>query len=71
MDFKTAFWQEEFEGEIYMQQPEGFIDKRRPDYVSKFNKDIYGLKQAAWNVLEYCNRQCDPCTIFERQQRCN
>jgi hypothetical protein len=37
---------------IYTKQPNGFIDKERPDYICKLNKSIYGFKQAArcWNV---------------------
>ncbi|KAH9762091.1 retrovirus-related pol polyprotein from transposon RE1 [Citrus sinensis] len=35
---------------VYMQQPEGFIDSSRPNYVCKLHKALYGLKQAprAW-----------------------
>jgi len=32
--------------ELYMQQPEGFIDKRFPRKVLRLNKSLYGLKQA-------------------------
>ena len=51
MDVKTAFLQGELEEEIYLKQPDGFIDEDRPDYVCKLKKSIYGLKQAArcWN----------------------
>lgn len=33
-----------------MSQPEGFIDKSKPDFVCKLNKSLYGLRQAprAW-----------------------
>ncbi|XP_019086020.1 PREDICTED: uncharacterized protein LOC109126765 [Camelina sativa] len=33
-----------------MAQPQGFVDKNRPDYVCRLKKPIYGLKQAprAW-----------------------
>ncbi|XP_019059553.1 PREDICTED: uncharacterized protein LOC109117195 [Tarenaya hassleriana] len=36
--------------EVYMSQPPGFVDHRRPDFVCKLRKAIYGLKQAprAW-----------------------
>jgi hypothetical protein len=51
MDVKTAFLQGELEEEIYLKQPDGFVDKDRPDHVCKLRKSIYGLKQAArcWN----------------------
>lgn len=52
MDVQTAFLQGELEEEIYMKQPEGYIDKDRPEFVCKLKKSIYGLKQAArcWNT---------------------
>ena len=51
MDVKTAFLQSQLEEEVYLKQPDGFVDKSRPDYVCKLKKSIYGLKQAArcWN----------------------
>lgn len=40
-----------------MQQPPGYVDKRRPNYVCKLDKVLYGLKQAprAW-YARLCNR---------------
>ncbi|RVW40094.1 Retrovirus-related Pol polyprotein from transposon TNT 1-94 [Vitis vinifera] len=32
--------------EIYMEQPKGFVLKRKEDYVCKLKKSVYGLKQA-------------------------
>ena len=51
MDVKTAFLQEDLEEEIYMRQPDGYIDNDKPSHVCKLKKSIYGLKQAArcWN----------------------
>ena len=51
MDVKTAFLNGSIEHNIYMSQPEGFIDPDHPDYVCKLKKSIYGLKQSArcWN----------------------
>ena len=51
LDVKTAFLNGSVEHDIYMSQPEGFIDPNRPNYVCKLNKSIYGLKQSArcWN----------------------
>lgn len=38
---------------LYIQQPEGFIDKRYPRKVLRLNKSLYGLKQAPriWYLL--------------------
>ena len=51
MDVKTAFLHGVLDCDLYMEQPEGYVDPNRPDYVCKLNKGIYGLKQAArcWN----------------------
>ena len=51
MDVKTAFLNGDLDCEIYMNQPEGFIDPERLEMVCKLRKSIYGLKQATrcWN----------------------
>jgi hypothetical protein len=46
MNVKTAFLNGEFEEEIYMTQPDGFIVKGQEDKVCKLVKFLYGLKQA-------------------------
>ena len=52
MDVKTAFLNGSLDFEIYMSQPEGFVDPDRPNHVCKLKKSIYGLKQSArcWNT---------------------
>ncbi len=52
MDVKTAFLYGELEEEIYLNQPPGFIDPGKEDYVCKLKKSIYALKQAGkvWNT---------------------
>ena len=52
MDVKTAFLNGSLDCEIYMSQPEGFVDPDRPNHVCKLKKSIYGLKQSArcWNI---------------------
>jgi hypothetical protein len=54
MDVKTAFLQGELDEVIVMKQPEGYVDQERPDHVCKLNRSIYGLKQAACTMLEFC-----------------
>ena len=44
---KTAFLYGELNEEIYMEQPQGFVEKGKEGKVLQLHKAIYGLKQAA------------------------
>nr|GEV37748.1 hypothetical protein [Tanacetum cinerariifolium] len=50
MDVKTAFLHGSLKEDVYVCQPEGFIDADYPSHVYKLKKALYGLKQAprAW-----------------------
>ncbi|KAJ9566323.1 hypothetical protein OSB04_002289 [Centaurea solstitialis] len=52
MDVKTVFLNGKLTEDVYMQQPEGFVDPKNPNKVCKLLKSIYGLKQASrsWNL---------------------
>ena len=52
MDVKTAFLNGYLEEDVYMTQPEGFVDPRNANKVCKLKRAIYGLKQASrsWNL---------------------
>nr|GEX63522.1 hypothetical protein [Tanacetum cinerariifolium] len=50
MDIKTTFLHGSLKEDVYVCQPEGFIDADHPSHVYKLKKALYGLKQAprAW-----------------------
>nr|GFA38019.1 copia protein [Tanacetum cinerariifolium] len=50
MDVKTAFLHGSLKEDVYVCQPEVFIDANHPSHVYKLKKALYGLKQApkAW-----------------------
>ncbi|GJY22013.1 retrotransposon protein, putative, ty1-copia subclass [Tanacetum coccineum] len=47
MDVKTAFLNGRLDEDIYMEQPEGYVDPKFPNGVCKLQRAIYGLKQAS------------------------
>ena len=75
MDAKTAFLQGNLNEEIYMRQPNGFVNPEKLDYVCKQNKGIYELKQAlkCWNnsinsyllFHGYKKSTADPCVYIK------
>nr|GEU96805.1 retrovirus-related Pol polyprotein from transposon TNT 1-94 [Tanacetum cinerariifolium] len=44
MDVKMAFFNNELKKEVYVSQPEGFVDQEYPSHVYKLKKALYGLK---------------------------
>ncbi|GKA96783.1 retrovirus-related pol polyprotein from transposon TNT 1-94, partial [Tanacetum coccineum] len=46
MDVKTTLLNGELREEVYVSQPEGFVDQDNPNHVYKLKKSLYGLKQA-------------------------
>ncbi|GKE99795.1 retrovirus-related pol polyprotein from transposon TNT 1-94, partial [Tanacetum coccineum] len=50
MDVKTALLHGTLKEDVYVCQPEGFIDADHPSNIYKLKKELYGLKQAlrAW-----------------------
>ena len=71
MDVSSAFLNRDLSEELYMKQPEGFIEKCNTQLVCKSSKSIYGLKQApkCWNSsldsylkdLKFQQSSSDPC----------
>ena len=52
MDVKTEFLNGFLKEELYMMQPEGFVDPMDANKVCKLQRSIYGLVQASrsWNI---------------------
>ena len=53
MDVTTAFLNGDLKEEVYMQQPEGFVEKGKEHLVCRLCRSIYGLKQSprCWNSV--------------------
>ncbi|GKA93363.1 integrase, catalytic region, zinc finger, CCHC-type containing protein [Tanacetum coccineum] len=60
MDVKTAFLNGPLKEEVYVSQPEGFIDPEFPDHVYRLKKALYSLKQAPHACLDECVSMSTP-----------
>ncbi|GJV91749.1 retrovirus-related pol polyprotein from transposon TNT 1-94 [Tanacetum coccineum] len=76
MDVKTAFLNGELKEEVYISQPEGFVNQDNPAHVYKIKKALYGLKQAprAWYdmlpsflISQHFSKGAVDLTLFTRQ----
>src|SRR5437763_15211851 len=55
VDVQKAYLNARSDETIYMEQPEGFTDKKHPDYVCCLNRALYGTMQAGnawWKELD-------------------
>ncbi|GKD76137.1 retrovirus-related pol polyprotein from transposon TNT 1-94 [Tanacetum coccineum] len=55
MDIKTTFLNDELKEEVYVSQPEGFINPDYPTHVYRLKKALYGLKQAPRAWMDSCD----------------
>jgi len=70
-DVKSAYLHSSLNEEVYMEQPEGFVQKGKEKLVCGLKKSIYGLKQSGrcWNEhlneilmsLGFIRSKVDPC----------
>ncbi|GJX72305.1 retrovirus-related pol polyprotein from transposon TNT 1-94 [Tanacetum coccineum] len=76
MDVKTAFLNGELKEEVYVSQPEGFVNQDNPSHVYKLKMALYGLKQAprAWYdmlssflISQHLSKGAVDPTLFTRQ----
>ncbi|GKC44359.1 retrovirus-related pol polyprotein from transposon TNT 1-94, partial [Tanacetum coccineum] len=76
MDIKMSFLNGVLKEEVYISQPEGFVDQDNPSHVYKLKKALYGLKQAthAWYdmlssflISQHFSKCAVDLTLFIRQ----
>ena len=48
MDFMLAFLNGNLKEEVYVKQPECFVEKQKEHLVCKLKHSLYGLKQSHW-----------------------
>nr|GFD18224.1 copia protein [Tanacetum cinerariifolium] len=78
MDVKTVFFNGNLREEVYVTQPDGFVDQDNLNHVYKLKKALYGLKQAprVWYDMlssfllsqDFSKGLVDP-TLFMRRNR--
>ncbi|GJV48369.1 retrovirus-related pol polyprotein from transposon TNT 1-94 [Tanacetum coccineum] len=80
MDVKIAFLHGSLKEDVYVCQPEGFIDADHPSHVYKLKKALYGLKQAprAWYdklskflLYNHFNKGTIDLTLFYGMETCD
>ena len=76
LDVKTAFLHGDFDEEIYMEQPEGFVQNRNKKFVCRLKKSLFGLKQSPRQWYKkfdsfmmsqnYIRSEYDHCVYFKK-----
>jgi reverse transcriptase-like protein len=77
IDFVGAYLNSLTKEDIYMKQPEGFVEPGFEDYVCNLVHTIYGTMQgghdwyetlgATYDQLDYTTSRVDPCVRFKRE----
>ena len=78
MDVNSAYLNGDIDADIFMKQPEGYVDPSNPNKVCKLRKGLYGLKQGArcWNkkmdnflkTEGFTASAADPCIYIKRKK---
>ena len=76
MDVVAAFLNGSLQEDIYMEQPDGYVQAKNEQLVCKLKKSLYGLKQASrcWNavlndflkLIEFEQSVADPCVYVKK-----
>ena len=76
MDVVAAFLNGSLQEDIYMEQPDGYVQAKNEQLVCKLKKSLYGLKQAprCWNAvlndflksIEFEQSVADPCVYVKK-----
>ena len=76
MDVKTAFLHGDVDGEMYMEQPEGYEISSKEHLVYKLKKSLYGSKQSprlwyqnfdAFMMTQGCIRSNEDACIYTKK----
>ena len=77
IDFVGAYLNSETKEDIYMKQPEGFVEPGYEDYAAKLLHTIYGTMQGGhdwyetlcgtYDNLGYTTSRADPCVRFKKE----
>ncbi|KAL0285006.1 UNVERIFIED_CONTAM: Retrovirus-related Pol polyprotein from transposon TNT 1-94 [Sesamum calycinum] len=67
MDVKTAFLNGDLNEEIYMGQPEGFVEAGQESKVCRLTKSLYGLKQAPKQCIHLFPVENDDDVINQKE----
>ncbi|CEL60572.1 Retrovirus-related Pol polyprotein from transposon TNT 1-94 OS=Nicotiana tabacum PE=2 SV=1 [Rhizoctonia solani AG-1 IB] len=77
LDVKSAFLNAELDEDVYMEQPEGFVEPGREDWVCKVERGLYGLRQSplmwyrrltkAFKSISLIRTKADPCVFMVQE----
>ncbi|KAI3746387.1 hypothetical protein L6452_08818 [Arctium lappa] len=69
MDVKTAFLNGILKEEVYVSQPEGFVNPDKPNHVYILDKALYGLKQAPRAWYDVLSKGKVDTTLFIKKEK--